>query len=365
MIRFSCRLERPQFTLDATFESNARITGLIGASGSGKSSLIQMIAGLLRPTSGRIQIGPDVVLDTAARINSPSHRRGTGLVFQDAQLFPHLTVRQNLTYGARFARFPNAAITFDAVTTVLGIGRLADRAPSTLSGGERQRVAIGRALLASPKILLMDEPLASLDLNRKLEILPFIERLRDEFTIPILYVSHSAEEIARLATTVVRIDQGRVTAIGPPDDVLSAIPSSDPASRFDALSTLTATVSHYDAAFGVTTLTHPSGTLIVTGRFEPVGLLVRVSIRATNVSLATARPDGISIRTTLTGQIKSIDESGPFARVTLALKGGDPLVAYVTRLAINDLGLARGAPIHALIKSVAIDERGVSPRKTL
>lgn len=360
MIRVDARLTRPRFTIDAAFESAAGITGLIGPSGSGKSTIIQMIAGLTHPTSGRIQIGPDVVLDKAARINLPPHRRGTGLVFQDAQLFPHLTVRQNLNYGARFAKHRNDAITFDAVTAVLGIKHLVDRSPSTLSGGERQRVAIGRALLASPKILLMDEPLAALDLNRKLEILPFIERLRDEFAIPILYVSHSAEEIARLATTVIRLENGRVTAIGSPDDVLSGHPSASPANRFDALSTITASVAHHDATFGVTTLNHPGGTVVVTGRIEPKDHPVRIAIRATNVSLATTRPHGISIRTILSGHIKSIEESGPFALVTITLTGGDQIAAYVTRLALHDLALTPSAPVIALIKSVAIDERGIS-----
>lgn len=363
MIHVDAHLVRPQFTIRATFESGARITGLIGPSGSGKSTMIQMIAGLLRPTRGRIQIGPDVLFDTVAGIDVPPHRRGTGLVFQDAQLFPHLTVRQNLDYGRHFAKSGNGAVTFEAVTTVLGIGHLTDRAPATLSGGERQRVAIGRALLARPKILLMDEPLAALDLARKLEILPFIERLRDEFGIPILYVSHASEEIARLATTVVRIDQGRVTAVGQPNDVLGGDPSADPSGRFDALSTLTATAAGYDATFGVTTLRHKGGTLVVTGRIEPEGTPVRVTIRATNVSLANVTPHGISIRTILSGRVKTIEETGPFARVTVTLPGGDLITAYVTRLAIHELALTPGAAVQALIKSVAIDERGIAPAR--
>jgi len=220
MISFDCALARRDFSFDAAFESTATVTGLIGPSGSGKTTLVHLIAGLLKPQRGRIVVSGTVLTDTARGISFPPHHRGAGLVFQDALLFPHLSVRRNLNYARDFGRGADGRITFDAVVDVLGIAHLLGRAPHTLSGGERQRVAIGRALLASPRILLMDEPLASLDGARKTEILPFIERIRDEFQIPILYVSHSAAEVARLASLVIELGDGRVTRMVSAAEVL-------------------------------------------------------------------------------------------------------------------------------------------------
>ena len=220
MIAFDCTLTRPRFAFDAAFTSDAPVTGLIGPSGSGKSTLVHLIAGLLRPARGRIVVDGMVLTGTAAGVNLPPHKRGIGLVFQDAHLFPHMSVRRNLTYGRDLGPKTEHPIGFDAVVAMLGIEHLLESAPRTLSGGERQRVAIGRALLASPRLLLMDEPLASLDSARKLEILPFIERLNAEFAIPILYVSHAVEEVARLAQTVVKLDHGHVAASGPAREVL-------------------------------------------------------------------------------------------------------------------------------------------------
>jgi molybdate transport system ATP-binding protein len=361
MIRFDCTLRRPQFVLEAAFDSDVGVTGVMGPSGSGKSTVIQLIAGHVRPSRGRIEVAGQVVADTARRIHVPPHHRGVGLVFQDAQLFPHLTVRQNLKYGAFFNPRPPRRVDFGQVVDVLGIGHLLERAPTTLSGGERQRVAIGRALLAAPAVLLMDEPLSSLDASRKLEILPFIERLRDEFEIPILYVSHAAEEIARLATRVVRIEKGRVVAAGKADEVLTGGTPWQAAERFDAISTLTGRMKQFDAAFGVSVIAHPAGEIIVPGRISTAaGAPVRVAVRATNVTLGVGRPAQVSIRTVLAGRIARIHENGPFAQVSIELEGGDHILAFVTRLAVKDLGLDRGDSIHALVKAVAIDERGVT-----
>jgi molybdate transport system ATP-binding protein len=360
MIDFDCSLSRNQFAFKAAFESDAGITGLFGPSGSGKSTIIQLIAGLVRPARGRILVDGKVLVDTEHGVRLPPHKRGVGLVFQDAQLFPHLSVRQNLTYGRFFAPARNESILLSSVIDVLGIGHLLDRSPQTLSGGERQRVAIGRALYSSPTLLLMDEPLASLDTDRKLEILPFIESLRDEFSIPILYVSHSVEEIARLATTVVRIENGAIVSVGSPDAVLSpqAVPRSG--ERFEAVSTVSGTFQHYDAEFGVSSIKHPAGVIVVPGRITATGVPVRVVVRATNISLSAGRPEHLSIRSILAGRIVRIDNSGPYALVAVELKGGDRIIAYVTRLAIHNLGLSPGDEVHALVKSVAIDELGVS-----
>jgi molybdate transport system ATP-binding protein len=360
MISFACRLARPDFRFDARFETTGGVTALFGASGSGKTTAIRLLAGLERPDHGRIAVDGETVLDTERRIWVPPSRRRIGVVFQDAQLLPHLSVRANLLYGRWFTPPTARRIAFDQVVAVLGIAHLLDRRPATLSGGERQRVAIGRALLMSPRLLLMDEPLASLDARRKMEILPFIERLRDEFRVPIVYVSHAVEEVTRLANQVVRLDEGRVTAIGKAADVLPAASLSRAADRFDAVSVLTGSVATYRADYGVTVIGHPAGDIVVPGRLDPGGGPVRIAIRATNVSLSIGRPSNISIRTRLSGQVIGLETNdGPFALITIRLTGGDILQAYATRLARDQLGLDVGDSVLALIKAVAIDERAV------
>ena len=355
MIRFDCRLTRPGFTFDAAFEAGPGVTALFGPSGSGKSTALRLIAGLVRPERGSISLDGVALTDTAARIHRPPHRRRTGLVFQDALLLPHLSVRSNLSYGRFFKPKAERRLSFEAVVDVLGIGHLLDRRPATLSGGERQRVAIGRALLASPRLLLMDEPLASLDPARKRELLPFIERLRDEFAIPILYVSHAAEEVARLAARVVLIEAGRVVAAGPPDEILgAAAPGAD---RFDAVSILSAMVKERLPAYGLTILSHPAGDILVPGQLD-AGRMVTIAIRATNVAIATGETDS-SVRTRLKGRIVGLRmDDGPFALAAIALTGGGVLQASVTRLAVDELGLRAGSDIVALVKTVALPDQG-------
>ena len=226
MIAVDVALQLGTFSLAAAFSNDAGITGLFGRSGSGKSTVINLIAGLARPDRGRILLDGRVLVDTEAGVWAPKHRRRIGLVFQDAQLFPHLSVRQNLLFGRWFAPRGKPRIGLDAVVETLGIGHLLKRRPELLSGGEKQRVALGRGLLASPRLLLMDGPLASLDIARKAEILPLIERLRDEFGIPIVYVSHAVEEVARLANKVMVLNAGRVVAVGSPSEVLGLLPGA-------------------------------------------------------------------------------------------------------------------------------------------
>jgi molybdate transport system ATP-binding protein len=202
------------FMLAARFETESGVTALFGPSGAGKTSLINMIAGLVTPDRGRIMYRGKLLFDAAGRVNLPPHRRRFGYVFQDGRLFPHLTVRGNLEYGRRMYRLKRDPAELERVVAMLDIGHLADRRPGKLSGGERQRVAIGRALLMRPQLLLLDEPLASLDAARKAEIMPYLERLRDEAGVPMLYVTHQADDARRLATTVVRVEAGRVAAVG-------------------------------------------------------------------------------------------------------------------------------------------------------
>lgn len=219
-IAFDARLKRGAFELNAAFETDGGITALFGPSGSGKTTILHLIAGLVRPNQGRIALGSRVLTDTASSTFVPKHQRHIGLVFQDAQLFPHLSVEHNLRFGRWFSKAGARQLPIDAVVGALGIGHLLKRRPPGLSGGERQRVALARALLAAPELLLLDEPLAGLDAGRQQEILPLIELVRDEFLVPILYVTHSADEVRRLANNVIRLDAGSVVAAGIPGEVL-------------------------------------------------------------------------------------------------------------------------------------------------
>jgi molybdate transport system ATP-binding protein len=214
MLSVSVEKQLGDFMIDAAFEAARGITALFGPSGSGKTSVLAMIAGLSKPDGGRIVLGDDLLFDSAARIDLPAHRRNTGYVFQEGRLFPHFSVRRNLDYGRWMRGLPRDPSAFSHVCTLLDIGGLLDRRPGKLSGGERQRIALGRALLIQPRLLLLDEPLASLDAARKAEILPYFERLRDEAKIPMVYVSHDADEVRRLANSVVLLEDGRVKAAG-------------------------------------------------------------------------------------------------------------------------------------------------------
>jgi molybdate transport system ATP-binding protein len=361
MISVDVGLNLGTFDLDVAFASDGGITALFGRSGSGKSLTLSLIAGLARPDRGRISIDDRVLVDTGTHVFVPKHRRGVGFVFQEAHLFPHLSVRHNLMFGRWFS--PRRERRFDpgSVIATLGIGHLLDRAPANLSGGEKQRVAIGRALLSNPKILLMDEPLAALDMELKLEILPLIERIRDELKVPIVYVSHAIEEVARLASRVVILEAGRVTAIGEPGDVFGPARSPSGESRFERSSVIVAQVAGQNRAYGLTELAHPAGAIWLTGQTGPIGRDVRIVINATDVTLATAAPRNLSVRTVLVGTIDRIDtDGGPTAAVIVALQGGSRLVALATRMAVDELGLRRGEQVFALVKTVALDERMVT-----
>ena len=348
----------PGFTLDVAFASAGGLVSLFGRSGSGKSMTLGLIAGLARPDAGHVRIGDSVLLDTARGRNLPVQHRRIGLVFQDAQLFPHLSVRQNLLFGRWFAGVSAGGIAFDHVVEALGIGGLLPRRPGKLSGGEKQRVAIGRALLADPRLLLFDEPLAALDRQRRLEILPLIERLRDEFAVPIVYVSHAMEEVVRLGGHVVVLEAGRVVAAGPPEAVLGAARLED--RRFGRATIVTTIAGAWDEAFDLTALDHSAGTLWLAGRAGPPGHVVRALVRATDVSLAPGDPGPISIRSALVGRIAAVEPEGALAAVTVDLRGGGQVVALVTRRALHDLALAVGSPVRALVKAVALDEGAIA-----
>jgi molybdate transport system ATP-binding protein len=347
------------FLLEASFVSEGRLTAFFGRSGSGKTSLVNIIAGIVRPERGRIVLDDTVLVDTARRIFVPKYRRRVGYVFQEGRLFPHLTVRQNLLFGRWFTAKRERHIGLDQVLDLLGIAHLMDRRPAALSGGEKQRVAIGRALLTSPRLLLLDEPLASLDDSRKEEILPFIERLRDEADVPIVYVSHSISEVTRLATTVVVIQDGRIVAVGPPTDVLGREGLLDAHDAGEAGTLIEAVVAEHDLSFGLTTLRSPAGVLQAPRVELPIGTPVRVRIRARDVMIATTRPDGLSALNLLPGRVTALDGSGE-GSVAVGLDcGGVRLTARLTRKSVDTLGLAPGREVYAVIKSVALDRESL------
>jgi molybdate transport system ATP-binding protein len=361
MIRFNAAITLGAFQLDAAFEGDAGVVAVFGRSGAGKSVTIALIAGLLRPDRGVIVVDGRVLVDTGKNIFVPKYARRIGVVYQDAQLFPHLTVRQNLMFGRWFAGNAEQSVEFGAVVETLGIGHLLTRRPGRLSGGERQRVAIGRALLSSPRLLLMDEPLAALDDERKREVLSLIERLRDAFKVPMVYVSHSIDEVARLASRVVVLDGGRVVAAGPVDEVFGPSQVHAGEARFGRSSVLTRRIAGMRAGYGLTEIEHPSGTIWLAGAAGAVGREVHIVVRATDVSLATTRPQDISVRTVLAGTVRGFErDDGPLAAVMIDLKGHGHLVAMTTRMAVDELALKPGDPVFALIKTVALDERGVA-----
>ncbi len=343
------------FRLDAAFDSTGGLTALFGRSGAGKTSLINAIAGLLRPERGRITLDGEVLTDTERGIFVPARRRRIGYVFQEGRLFPHLSVRQNLLYGRWFAPKGGRAGEVDQIVELLGIAALLDRRPANLSGGEKQRVAIGRALLARPRLLVMDEPLASLDEARKAEILPYIERLRDAAGVPIVYVSHQIAEVARLATDLVILSEGRVAAVGPTAAIMGRIDLFPLTGRAEAGAILATRVAAHDPVFGLTTLTAAAGELRVPHLDLPVGAALRIRIRARDVMIALRPPEGLSALNVLPGTVAEIGGAdGPIVEMRLDC-AGEALIARLTRRSVETLGLAPGCPVYAVIKSIAFD----------
>jgi molybdate transport system ATP-binding protein len=341
------------FVLDVEFSTSSRVTALFGRSGSGKTTLVNIIAGIERADTGTIKVDGDVVVDTARGIDVPAHRRRMGYIFQDGRLFPHLSVRSNLEYGQRLVPAGERRILFDPVVGLLGLGGLLERRPGALSGGERQRVAIGRALLTSPRVLLFDEPLAGLDQERKADIMRYIERLRDELQIPMLYVSHAVEEIVRLADTVVLMAAGKAVAVGSVEEVMGR-PDLRPAGVFEGGAVLDMKIVARDAAYDMTTLAFDGGSLKITSLAAEVGKAVRVRIRARDVAIALAPPTGLSTQNVMRGRITSLDvESAAIVNVALAV-GTHTVRSRITRRAAEDLRLAAGMDVYALIKAVAL-----------
>jgi molybdate transport system ATP-binding protein len=355
MLDLAIRHRQGDFTLEADLRLGDGLTALFGASGSGKTTLINIVAGLIRPEAGHVRFDGEIWSESSTFV--PPHRRRIGYVFQEGRLFPHLTVQQNLRYGERFLPRTERREDLDRITTLLGITDLLARRPAHLSGGEKQRVALGRALMASPKLLLMDEPLSALDNKLKAQILPYIERIRDEFGVPILYVSHSVEEVARLATAVVTFDTGRASAVGRPDEALATVARASgdlPAGNF-----IEAEITAHHDDDGLTEAMSQAGPILLRQTHLPKGTRVRVFVPVSDIVIATEAGAGLSALNRLSGEVVEIVEgTGGSATITVDCNG-QTFVAEVTRRSLRQLALAPGKPVHLLFKTVSIASEGL------
>ncbi len=345
------QLDWPGFSLDVDLTLPGHgVTALFGHSGSGKTTLLRCIAGLERAPHGRLRVGDEVWQDAGRWL--PVHRRPIGYVFQEASLFAHLSVLDNLNYGVKRSARSQASQLAQAIE-LLGIGHLLTRKPERLSGGERQRVSIARALAVCPRLLLMDEPLAALDLKRKQEILPYLERLHDELDIPVLYVSHAPDEVARLADHMVVLDQGRALASGALNDVLGRV---DVPAVFadDAGTVLSVTLAaHEDDA--LSRLSFAGGDIYVAQQPQPVGAQLRCRVHARDISLSLSAATDDSILNRVAAQIEALAPAPTPGHVLVRLNaGGAPLLARVTQRSARALNLAPGMMVFAQIKAVAL-----------
>ena len=345
------------FRLETQFEvEEGSITAIFGKSGAGKTSTINAIAGLTRPDVGVIQIGNTTLFDQNLRINLPIYKRQIGYVFQDDRLFPHMTVRNNLIYGTPKTRDVANSLNLTDITGLLELAPLLERRPRTLSGGEKQRVAIGRALLSNPKLLLMDEPLASIDVQHRFEILPFIQRVREKTGITIIYVTHALEEVIFIADQIILLSEGQVTAQGTVEEIMSRLDLHPMTSRFDAGAVISAIYSGYDREFDLGELSFDGGTLRIAGLNAEIGIHLRAHIRARDVSLMLDKPKDTSVLNVFKGELIEIrHEDGP--QLDLLINIGTPLIARITRKSLNDLNLDIGSKVYAMIKAVAIDRK--------
>jgi len=341
------------FNLDITFDAGSGVTALFGRSGAGKSTIAQAISGAFSPVEGQIVLNDDVLFSSDQRVNRPAHRRGIGYVFQQDLLFPHFSVRSNLEYAFRYGRRDTDTSKLPAMLEILGIDHLLHRRPAGLSGGERQRVAIARALLSNPLLLVMDEPLSALDDPRKAEIFPYIERLRDHSKIPVLYISHSVSEIARLADHVVAIEDGRVIKTGSAAEVF-ADPNIVPQLGLQlAGALLTATIEKHEDD-GLTKLQSASGPIYLPRLDSEIGQTLRVHVLAQDVMLSTLKPENISALNVIQGRVSAIKFGrGPGAIVSIE-SSGNTILARVTRRSVQAMNLEKGSNCFAIIKSVSV-----------
>ncbi|MDH3257196.1 MAG: molybdenum ABC transporter ATP-binding protein [Nitrospinota bacterium] len=349
------RVEYKQFRLDTDLEfPDEGVTVIFGRSGSGKTTLLRCLAGLERSPTGHMKFGGQVWQDASHNIFLPVHRRPIGMVFQEARLFPHLTVRDNLNYGYRRIAPEQRKITFGQVTDLMDLGSLLERRPQKLSGGEQQRVAIGRALLTSPQLLLMDEPLANLDTQRKQDILPFLMRLRQEMKLPIVYVTHSLSEVLQLVDTLVLLKDGKSAASGPANEVLSRLDLAGTTGPSTVGSVLTTTVVAHETEFGLTRVQFRDRSLYIPEQPLEVGSSLRVHLLAQDISIALGKPETpTSVLNMLPATILEIGPTDPKrSSVNIKLDAGEPILATITRKSLAHLQLKPGMQVYANVKAV-------------
>jgi len=356
-LRIRAQLARSGFYLDVDLELPPQgITVLFGPSGSGKTSLLRCVAGLERPANGLIRFGQHLWQDDSRNIFVPTWQRDLGYVFQEPSLFDHLDVQKNVAYGLDRSKKPGALEALSGAIALLGIGHLMHRHPANLSGGERQRVAIARALATQPRLLLLDEPLAAQDLARRHEILPWLEKMRDELSVPMLYITHSADEVARLADYLVVLDQGAVKAYGAAQDVLARVQSPVIVGE-DAGVVLRGTVVQRDTPWHLSQVAFPGGFLWVRDNQLALGRQVRLRVLARDISLSAYEPHDTSIQNQFKGRIEAmVDDTHPSQALVRIRCGESILLARVTKRAIHMLGLNSGSEVWAQVKSVAVIE---------
>lgn len=360
MISVDIEKQQGVFHLDVAFQSMSGVTALFGRSGAGKTSVMSIMAGLSRPDCGRIVVGETVLFDSDKGIDLPTQKRRVGMVFQDGRLFPHMSVLANLRYGENLTPAKERYASFDRVVGLLGIDHLLDRRPAKLSGGEKQRIAIGRALMSSPRLLLMDEPLAALDGARKAEMLPFISRLSHEFSVPILYISHSIDEIIELADALAVLEAGKIIASGPLEDVLVSCDLSTITGHMDAGAVIRASIIDHDDVLLQTRLSLGGGAILLAPMIDlPPGADIRLRIAAQHVALSLERPQFISIRNVLAAKIASISSAiDGQLDVRVTLECGTKLWTRITKAAQAEMALTIDQPVFVLIKSAAISKSG-------
>jgi molybdate transport system ATP-binding protein len=353
-VQAQLRLAYPGFSLDVDLNlASAGVTALVGPSGSGKTSCLRTIAGLERRATGRVVVNGEVWQDDRQGLFMPVHQRALGYVFQDARLFAHLSVAQNLAFGQQRVPAAERRVSLEQAIALLGIAHLLTRRPDTLSGGERQRVAMARALASSPRLLLMDEPLAALDAQRKADILPYLENLQRELDIPVLYVSHAMDEVTRLADHLVLLDAGRVCASGPTQTLLTQLDL--PLAHGDAAgAVVSACITSHDSDEHLTRVSFSGGTLLLPWQNRPVGQALKVRIQARDVSLTLTRQTGTSIQNILEATVSALSPDGPGQSMVALDVGGCTLLARVTQRSVRQLNLQPGQRLFAQIKGVAI-----------
>ena len=353
MLEVDIQKKMAHFHLNFKQTLPAGVTAFFGKSGAGKTTLLHLIAGLMNPDRGRIALNQRVLFHSSENINLPPDRRGIGYVFQESRLFPHLNVRKNLVYGYRHFSENPQLLDFDNVVSLLELEPLLTRYPKRLSMGEKQRVAIGRALLRQPELLLMDEPLASLDAPRKIQILPYLKKICSDLKIPIIYVSHLIDEIMQLAHSMAFIAEGTCLAYGPIVEVLAQHELQNFYGLEEIGSVLETRITAHDSDYDLTLLSHPGGKISVSRLQQPLQQFVRIRILPRDVTIAISLPQDSSVLNMLQGKIASMIQVSP-SHVDLLLDVGSPLWARVTRKSCHSLNLKTGKPIYALIKSAAV-----------